>query len=57
MLAFMRAAILTVSFKRLTRSLHHLKDSIKPGALTDEQLDTAKRIGKVIKQAMGNTPQ
>ncbi len=56
MLAFMRAAILTISFKRLTRSLHHSKDSVKPGALTDEQLQTAKCIGKVIKQAMCNTP-
>ena len=56
MLAFMRAAILTISFKRLTRSLHHSKDTIKPGALTDEQLHTAKRIGDVIKQAMTNTP-
>ena len=56
MLALMRAAILTISFKRLTRSLHHSKGTVKPGTLTDEQLDTAKRIGKVINQAMGNTP-
>ena len=56
MLAFMRAAILTISFKRLTRFLHHSKDTIRPSALTGEQLHTAKCIGKAINQAMGNTP-
>ena len=56
MLGSMRAALLTISFKRLTRSLHHSQDNIKPAALTAEQLHTATLIGKVITQAANNTP-
>lgn len=56
MLAFMRLAILTISFKRLTRSLHHsTNNTIKPDTLTDEQLHTARLVGKIILQAANNT--
>jgi len=55
-LGLMRAAILTISFKRLTRSLHHSKYKIKPDPLSAEELDTARLVGRIITQAAGNTP-
>jgi len=56
MLAFMQISVLTISFKRITRSLNHSKNKIKPKKLTDEQLHFAKLVGKMITLAAGNTP-
>jgi hypothetical protein len=56
MLGFMRAAIPTISFKRLTRTLQHSQNYIHPATLTSEQLHTAKLVGKMITQAANNTP-
>ena len=56
MLGFMRAAISTISFKRLTRTLQHSQNYIHPATLTAEQLYTAKLVGKMITQAANNTP-
>ena len=55
-LGIMRAAILSISFKRLTRSLEHSKDNIDTEPLTAEQLKIAVSIGKAIEQAANNTP-
>ena len=56
MLGFMRAAISTIPFKRLTRTLQHSQDYIHPVTLTAEQLHTAELVGKMITQAANNTP-
>lgn len=55
-LGFMQASVLLVSFKRLTRSLQHSKDKIKPNTLTELQLHTAGLVSKVIMQAANNVP-
>ena len=54
-LGIMRAAILTVSFKRLTRSLMRLQDVREPGVDVG-QLELAKAIGKAVRTAANNTP-
>lgn len=55
-LGLIRAAILLMPFRRITRSLNHSQDGGKPDTLTDEQLDTAKLVGRAIRQAAGSTP-
>jgi hypothetical protein len=56
MLGLMRAAILTVSFKRLTRSLeHHIKKKSLP-EVSQTQMKTAEKIGKAIMKAATYTP-
>ena len=56
LLGLMRALILTVSFKRLTRALTHAPDHIDQGGLSDSQRHTAQSIGKIISKAAQNTP-
>jgi hypothetical protein len=55
-LGMMRAAILTVSFKRLTRTLHHSKQEIVTETPRGERLQMAKEIGKAIDTAAKHTP-
>jgi len=52
----MRAAILTVSFKRLTRSLRHHPREIALPALDQKDRETALEIGKAIARASAYTP-
>ena len=56
LLGMIRAAILTISFKCLTRSLEHSKERVSLEPLTDEQLQTAIMIGKAIERAANYTP-
>lgn len=56
MLGIMRAALLTVSFKRLTRSLEHLPKKEEIAALNDEENDKATAVGQAITRAAAHTP-
>ena len=51
-----RAAILAVSFKRLTASLEHHSNTMGSAQLTRQQLHTAARIGYLVSAASHNTP-
>ncbi len=55
-LGMMRAAILRVSFKRLTRSLEHQAKKSELAQLDEEQMQVALSIGKAIRQAAAYTP-
>ena len=55
-LGMMRAAILTVSFKRLTRSLEHLPNKEEISALDIKEMKTAKMVGQAIMRASAYTP-
>ena len=55
-LGIMRASILRVSFKRLTRSLEHQAKKSKLVQLDEEQIQLAFSIGKAIGQAAAHTP-
>ncbi len=55
-LGMMRAAILRVSFKRLTRSLEHQPKKSELAQLDEEQMRMALSIGKAIGQAAAYTP-
>ncbi len=50
-LGIMRAAILRISFKRLTRSLEHQAKKSELVQLDEEQIQMALSIGKAIGQA------
>ncbi len=52
----MRAAILTISFKRLTRSLEHKTNVEKLAPLNEEEMRTARQIGEAIGRASAYTP-
>ncbi|HQR73111.1 MAG TPA: lasso peptide biosynthesis B2 protein [Sulfurovum sp.] len=56
MLGVMRAAILTVSFKRLTRSLEHHTQQPDLATLTQTEQERAIIIGKSIMRAATYTP-
>lgn len=56
LLAYTRAAILTVSFKRLAAPMKHHRDAIEPPRLTPEQLKHASRIGYLVAAAARYTP-
>ena len=56
MLGIMRAAILTVSFKRLTRSLEHSMKKEDSMALDEKELQTAVMVGQAIARASAYTP-
>ena len=56
LLGVMRAAILTISFKRVTRSLEHSKERVTPEPLNERELQTAIMIGKAIERAANYTP-
>ena len=55
-LGVMRAAILRVSFKRLTRSLEHWADKGEIPILDDRQTETALAVGQAIRRAAAYTP-
>ena len=55
-LGMMRTAILTISFKRLTRSLEHLPKKKELTKLSEEEIETAKRAGQAIIRASAYTP-
>ena len=55
LLGIMRAAILMISFKRLTRTLRHSNEEIVAGTPSGEQLRMAREIGKAIGTAAGHT--
>ena len=52
----MRAAILTISFKRLTRSLEHVAKKKELPKLNEEDMKTAKIVGQAIMRASAYTP-
>ncbi|RLA44043.1 MAG: lasso peptide biosynthesis B2 protein [Gammaproteobacteria bacterium] len=56
MLGWARAAILTVSFKRLSAPLQHHRELVTPSMLSPEQLQQASRIGKLVASAASATP-
>jgi hypothetical protein len=56
MLAWFRAAILCVSFKRLARKLEHHRLPPQSQTLTSEQLELAASIGKLVATAARFTP-
>jgi len=55
-LGLMRSAILTVSFKRLTRSLEHLAMKKELPTLNAQEMKTAKLVGQAIMRASAYTP-
>jgi hypothetical protein len=54
-LGVMRAAILTVSFKRLTRSLEHLPNKEELTALNDNEISIATAVSQAITRAASHT--
>ena len=56
MLGWARAAILMVSFRRLSASLRHHRDIGTPSVLSPRQLQQASRIGKLVASAANATP-
>ncbi len=52
----MRAGILTVSFKRLTRSLEHLPQKEEITELSEKETEIAILVGKAISRAAAYTP-
>ena len=55
-LGMMRTAILTVSFKRLTRSLEHMAKKKELLVLNEEEMKTAQQVGQAIMRASAYTP-
>jgi len=55
-LGVMRSAILTVSFKRLTRSLDHEANKKELVKLGEEEMRTAQKVGQAIMRASAYTP-
>ena len=54
-LGIMRTAILTLSFKRLTRSLDHATKKEEIIALNDEEMEIARKVGQAITRAAAYT--
>jgi hypothetical protein len=55
-LGMMRAAILSISFKRLTCSLEHAAKKKALPDLSDEEMKTAQKVGQAIVRASAYTP-
>ena len=55
-LGMMRTAILTISFKRLTRDLEHLPKKEVIEVLTEKEMFIAKKVGEAIGRAAAYTP-
>ena len=55
-LGVMRTAILTLSFKRLTRSLDHTAKKKEIIPVNDKEMDIAVKIGQAIARAAAYTP-
>ena len=56
LLGTMRAAILTVSFKRLTKKLNHFSQVEVLPPLSSEELAIANNVGRAIARASAYTP-
>jgi len=56
LLGIMRTGILTLPFKRLTRSLDHQKNIETPEPLNKEETHTALLVGQAINRAAKYTP-
>lgn len=56
MLGVMRAAILTIPFKWLTRSLEQQQDKVEITSLNEHEMKIAGTIDQVITRAANNTP-
>lgn len=56
LLAIMSAALLTISFKRLTRSLEHLPSKEAIAVLNEEENAKAIAVGQAIMRASAYTP-
>ncbi len=56
MLGTMRAAILTVSFKRITQTLDHFPNKKELAPLNAEEMGKAIQIGQAITRAAAYTP-
>ncbi|MEA3303714.1 MAG: lasso peptide biosynthesis B2 protein [Pseudomonadota bacterium] len=54
-LGMMRAAILSLPFKRMVSSLEHRQDEVSP-RLNSAQMEMALAIGEAVRTAAGNTP-
>lgn len=52
----MRAAILRIPFKRLTRSLKHQQNDMEIIPLDSEEMQTALSVSKAISRASAHTP-
>ena len=55
-LGMIRTAILTVSFKRLTRSLDHEAKKKELATLNEKEMKTASKVGQAIMRASAYTP-
>lgn len=55
-LGIMRTAILTISFKRLTRSLEHSPIKVETTVLDEHQMNIAKKVGEAITRTSAYTP-
>ena len=55
-LGMMRTAILTVSFKRLTRSLEHVAKKKELVTLSEKEMEIAQKVGQAIMRASAYTP-
>lgn len=55
-LGLMRIAILTLTFKRLTRSLHHSTEKEDITILNNQEMDIAKKVSQAITRAAAYTP-
>lgn len=55
-LGLMRSAILTISFKHLTRSLEHAAKKKELAKLNETEIKTAKQVGQAIMRASAYTP-
>ncbi len=55
-LGMMRIAILTVSFKRLTRSLEHVAKKKELPTLNEEEMKTVQNVGQALMRASAYTP-
>ena len=55
-LGVMRSAILTISFKRLTRNLEHTAKKKALSTLNESEIETAKNVGQAIVRAAAYTP-
>lgn len=56
LLGYMRAAILTISFKKLAAPLEHHREHPGSTQLSQEQIQQAVRIGKLVASASNYTP-
>ena len=56
MLGYMRAAILITTFKHLSASLRHHRDTVSASPVDEAQLQQAEIIGRLVTRAARHTP-